>query len=339
MSLIDFFPTPAETAERLVEHAKLASPDAIADFSAGNGSLLHAGKQRWPGAEVIATDIHPALTRKLKAANPSWHVGTCNFLHAPSMAACRPLQANRRRVDVVLLNPPFSLRGSRNDLNYSPALRFLINATEFLSERGQICAVMPTGAIYGDRGILAGKFPVDGFRLDVCEVLSRKLFKGCFAEAAIVTVERGIIESSSSEASNVPNVLRGSVQVHNARSSRSVKALPFVHSTNLQEGKVLSDFCSVQTGVVATGPAVLLPRVGRPAKQKVCVLPKGVRVLMSDCVMALPVMTSRQAHALRRSILQNFELVADSYRGTGAPYITKRRLTQLMAKLHGRGGR
>lgn len=49
--------TPGDTAEKLIAAATVSEPNSIADFCAGNGSLLLPALARWPRANLYANDV------------------------------------------------------------------------------------------------------------------------------------------------------------------------------------------------------------------------------------------------------------------------------------------
>src|SRR5688500_551682 len=112
-----------------------------------------AAKARFPNADVIAVDISGAVTKHLKRQRRNWRVYKQDFLTLDGRP--HPLQRYQRRIDLVLLNPPFSCRGARRygaklgdeTLWCSRAMAFLIGSLKYLSDRGEILAIMPNGSM------------------------------------------------------------------------------------------------------------------------------------------------------------------------------------------------
>src|SRR4051794_36808433 len=112
----------------------------VGDVTAGRGSLLDAAGKR-VGAPVgdVGTGVDPAVVRFLRRERPNWTSGLCNILSPVSRRASRCLKGLRFKA--VLLNPPFSYRGSQSrpvlfgDAEYrsSPAAAFVAAAMSLLA--------------------------------------------------------------------------------------------------------------------------------------------------------------------------------------------------------------
>ena len=81
------------------------------------------------------------------------------------------------------------------------------------------------------------------------------------------------------------------------------------------------------------GPAVLLPRVGRPSVEKIAVLDNGVGVAISDCVIALACASDTAALEVRGRLVQKWPRLEQLYTGTGAPYLTVESIHKLLGYL------
>jgi len=108
-----------------------------------------------------------------------------------------------------------------------------------------------------------------------------------------------------------------------AKGEASHNAMPLIHTTelepeilNLCARKVENKWKSVR------GPAVLLPRVGRPYSHKVKLYLREEEAVLSDCVIALCCGTSKEARDLQALLLQNWNMLKRQYGGTCAKYIT-----------------
>lgn len=337
----DFYPTPATIASRVAAAASIAMPALVADFSAGDGSLLRAANARWPSAGVIATDIQSKLVRQIKVANPTWLVGTCNFLLERSVRSCKPLTGRQGKIDVVLLNPPFSAKGQVGVLGGGPrssiALRFLLRASAYASQEAEICAILPISCLYGEKDRNARSRLESDWSMDLVERLPRGSFPGCFAEAAIVRLVRR--PSGSETSAEIPSlvnqctIIRGRVHVHTAKAKRGGPRVEFIHSTNLVNGRVSKSELQVAPVHVITGPAVLIHRVGRPSKSKICILEAGRRVQLSDCVIAIQAGDQGEVDSIFELLMSHYMVLKSAYIGTGAPFITVSRLNQLLPTL------
>ena len=145
--------TPQDTSRELVQAAKLISPVTVADFCAGTGSLLQAAKERWPDAKYFANDIDIKVIKSV----PDVVWNSSDFLNQNFDATTQLEFPNC--FDLILLNPPFSLenthhshaRGKFSNINCSVAFAFLFTALNYLSESGELLAVMPTSTLKSER--------------------------------------------------------------------------------------------------------------------------------------------------------------------------------------------
>lgn len=106
-----------------------------------------------------------------------------------------------------------------------------------------------------------------------------------------------------------------------------------VHTTHLCQGKVRLDGASADGSVVVLPPAVLLPRVGTPRYDKVALYDQGPPILLSDCVVALRCCSSDHAIAVQTALVEHFSTLAGLYTGTGARYLTMKRLAAFLCHL------
>jgi len=112
---IDCIYTPSALAREMVDAAGvcLNGGHLIADFAVGSGELLIAACERWPLASIVATDIDRVETQLLKKQNSGWQIGRCDFLNPKSKNASPILRKLVDRINLILLNPPFSCRGGK----------------------------------------------------------------------------------------------------------------------------------------------------------------------------------------------------------------------------------
>ncbi len=340
----DFHPTPSHVADRLVGYVENELPKTVADFSAGAGSLLLAAQKRWPHAKKIATDIQGGMVGKIRSSFPAWDAGRCDFLNRASVRSCKALRGREGAVDVILLNPPFALSERKSSIggggrDPTVALQFLERATHYGSPGAEICAILPDSCLYNEKDEGVRKLIEMRWVLRNLGRPGRKTFSDCSAESTIVHLRRRSGQDTRHvvEASANPKIqlVRGITHVHAANRSSCVSAMPMVHSTNLREGRICGDMDTVLSNNFFEGPAVFVHRVGRPSPQKVSVFDGRMRVVLSDCVIALPTRSLSDAVSLRNRIVDNFELLASAYIGTGAPFITLGRLREVLHRMGG----
>lgn len=344
--------TPAELATQLVGSVQLRSPQVIADFTAGEGSLLDAASARWPSARLVATDIDSYAVSQLRERGERWAVGQCDFLSSRSRAACRVLRGLAGTADLVLLNPPFSVRGARrvtvchanHPLQCSPAMAFVLNAISFLRPGGEARLILPAGTLVSIRDQDAWKAIGEQYSVGVIGHAGRGSFPSCASSGVLVAIrppERNaepIPNLYGADLSSKPGcrinvqMTRGGFQMHRVRDDNDGPVL--VHSSELQDGRVILNGRRGQgrTPTVCS-PAVLLPRVGRLTPQKIAVFEGMTRVMLSDCVLAVVPDDIKRASELRSLMIESFDRLETMYVGTGAPHITLCRLASFLSAI------
>ena len=334
--MIDQHYTSNELAHTMVESLPANfCPSSVADFAAGEGSLLAAALVKWPNLKVIANDLSPANARELRGKYPNGLISTANFLRERSVRSSK-FSALAGKVDLILINPPFSQRGiPPADLEIlgqryrvGVAVAFLYRALQFISENGLLMAILPDGCLAGERDAAAWQAIRNQFRVDIIRDNARSAFSGVRARTSLVRISRA--ESCSKSPSILTTTLdgkeiklkRGRCQMHTVSDHRSAGGVPLVHTTDLENGKVGKRGVLVAGFPKIRGPAILFPRVGRITPGKVTILESGRVVSLSDCVIGLTCSTRKEADKVHARILHNWADFASAYRGTGAPYIT-----------------
>ena len=72
-----------------------------------------------------------------------------------------------------------------------------------------------------------------------------------------------------------------------AKKPRPGKERPLPHTTSVRNGTIGQQFKTTQPGRMLNGPAVLLPRVGKPKLSKMVVFEPTEKTYISDCLIAL----------------------------------------------------
>src|SRR5207245_7651993 len=104
-----------------------------------------------------ATDVDKLAVARLRAAHPTWRIGRCNFLDPRSVAHSPLANPNTTVLDAVVLNPPFSCRGSHRvtvhvrgtNVGSSVAMAFVLRAFVFFSPHGPRAALLPADCLAG----------------------------------------------------------------------------------------------------------------------------------------------------------------------------------------------
>jgi predicted RNA methylase len=323
----------------------------VADFAAGDGALLRAAAERWPKASLVATDIDPRVVRSLRASNPDWRVGRVDFLKEQSRARSALVRSMMGRVDLALLNPPFSCRGgtrvtvrSGGDLaTCSVAMAFVIQGLNYLSTRGELRAVLPASVLFSQKDANARRLIRAQADLVTLAEYGRDTFERCYPSTVLVCAKKTgeVLQPKFPAPESIPSpaplgqieLIRGSIPMHEVRASRARDAIPLVHTTDLGYRTVRPRLRVRRRGRSVSGPAVLMPRVGMPSVEKVGLHVSRSEVLLSDCVFALRCGSQRQAMLVRSAIRMEWGKFRDIYRGTCAPYTTLGRLAEALRRI------
>jgi predicted RNA methylase len=337
--------TPPALAASLIEAVSRPMPTVIADFAAGRGDLLRHAAQQWPTARIIANDLDSAAVRYLRRRWSAWITRKSDFLALTSPT--QKLHEFYGKVDLVLMNPPFSCRGASahfvtfrdHAFRCSTALAFLIAALPFLSADGELLAIVPKGCLQSEKDSASWQVLRTMFHVSIVTEVARGVFSGCAVKSAVLRLSARsrfrlrVVPLPASGAIDGIIVQRGTLPLHRAvlRRRKSVRlAFPFVHTTSLRNNAIENTPWTDARRSVVVGPAVLLSRVGRPDQRKIAMLERGGAVVLSDCVIALRCVSDTAAIALTDKLISNFPLLSDAYGGTCAPYLT---LTGLRAVL------
>lgn len=346
----DRFYTPPFVAQRLLEGIADSFYGHVGDFAAGAGSLLEAAAARWPRANVFATDHDSAAIRRLRRIHPAWSVGRCDFLSRRSRSASPILDRVAGRVDLLLMNPPFSYRGGERysvsiggeELSCSRAAAFLATGIGYLRNGGRLVAVVPASSPWSDRDSRFYRHLALNGDFKVRETLGRDVFTEAASRTSIIEfrrdqpVERLIaVRRRDPPAVTIDCRLVRGVTNNPSRSTPTKHGRSrFVHTTEMRQhlARVRLELTS-GIGRRVVGPAVLLPRVGNPSVGKICIYNARVSAKLSDCVFGLAFQSLSDAALAHRRILRAPALFRRLYSGTCAPYTTVLRVQQYLAAL------
>ncbi|MBN8600341.1 MAG: N-6 DNA methylase [Planctomycetes bacterium] len=349
----DQFFTPKNLAFAAVRAAKIRKVQIVADFAAGHGDLLAAAIDRWPSCQIFANDIDPLCARTLRKLKSIHSVSCCDFLDERSRKASKILKSLLNACDIVLLNPPFSGRGSAaciaesraGRIRCSRAFAFVLTAFDYLKMGGELIAILPPSCLSSSKDARCRDLIMSMASMTVIKRFSKSTFMGCSASTVVVRFKK----SDNSTAITPPNMtispkigsrtltvrlIRGCIPVHRALNGLAGTKFPFVHSTEIVGQKITCCDRYVDLGSrLVSSPSVLITRVGSQKTAK-CAIYLGRRKLaLSDCVIALECDSIEVADKVRRRLCDNWETVAASYEGTCAPYITIEGLVRLLRSL------
>ena len=349
---IDEFDTPPLLAAKIIQVADRLcynEPRTVADFAVGTGELLAAAKLRWPNSAVFGCDISPERVSNITQARADWTIAQCDFLDCSSRNSLSSLEIIKSGVDLAVLNPPFSARGgTRVEVDFdgqnvrcSPAMAFVLLASQYLRTDGNLVVLLPSGALKADRdqGAREALRQLGEFRA-IPRTTER--FPGGSLNVTIAYLRRGPPTTASCDFT-VPKsramrsrirVLRGTLQNNQVPVCVEGGRIPLVHSTELQGYKLQVGQREVPSGTRSiSGPAVLIHRVGRPREDKIAYVSKGSRFAITDCVVALLCPNEHECLRLHRSLIEQFSLLEENYIGSGAPYITIKRVQRVLHNL------
>jgi tRNA1(Val) A37 N6-methylase TrmN6 len=349
----DQFFTPEALAISVVRAARNRKVRLVADFAAGHGDLLAAAINRWPSCKIVANDIDPSCTRKLRISDFVHAVSQCDFLDERSRKTSRTLSKLKSACDVVLLNPPFSGRGSTafvsNSINgqirCSRAFAFVLTAFDYLRVGGELVAILPQSCLTSEKDYACREFVQSVSCMTVIERFSKSTFYGCSASTVVVRFRKGDVKCSEIIAdvelskykgfeTFIVRLVRGCLPVHRALDGLAGTRFPFVHSTEIVGPEVtcFDRFVDVGSRCVSS-PSVLITRVGSQKAAKCSVYLGKERIVLSDCVIALECDSVQSARKVSSRLVENWELVASHYEGTCAPYITMDALIRMLRRL------
>jgi hypothetical protein len=352
---MDSIYTPTELAETMVRHAGRNPHAVIADFAVGGGELLRAAATRWPAAKLFGLDLNTRAVLRLTKSHPTWVLACCNFLSSKSRDRSPRLRAIKGKVSLALLNPPFSHRGWHRcsatlngcSTNCSQGLAFVVTALSYMASRAEVLAILPAGTLHSEMDQSAWALIDLHCQRQVLGTNGDRTFPGRLPKTVIVKLRLGTRRKNPPphpttnrypEPRRHPkfNVIieRGKVDMPSLNLAPVRSAVPLVHSTELDE--CCADLTRRRTGSDKASldhHAVLIPRVGRPNRLKVCLCPRNGPIALSNCVIAMKCRTKNDAITLHKTLLRNWPTLKGIYTGTCAQYITLKRLRTFLHTL------
>lgn len=214
-------------------------------------------------------------------------------------------------------------------------MAFVVNSIPFLQTDGTILAVLPDGCLVSKHDEPVWSALRKQFKVEMIRDNARSAFRGVRARTCLVRLTKLSMPLAAPEHISSPPelaIVRGRVQMHSRKVVSSRTGKPLVHTNHLQNGVVTSSGMHV-VGTVLTGPALLFPRVGLVTPGKLCMLSKGRRVTLSDCVLGVACESETEVELLRQMVLSDWPTFASAYRGTGAPYITLERASRVLSEI------
>ena len=274
-----------------------------------------------------------AAVRALHRRHPTWVLSEANALTTSAWTRTRAGQASKN-CDLIMLNPPFSMvrtRGVRipigdETMRCSVAMAHVAIALQ-MSRPRVACAIVPESLMSSELDAAARSAIRQNYSSEILGRLTNSTFQGARANALMMSFSRRTAavpaRSAPTRVCDLDFVLRGGLPVHEARTDRA--GLPFLHSTDTtRDVSALRRVRPIERGVL-TGYAILLPRVGVPARA-LPVIQAVERVQLSDCVIAIKCTSKRHAELVKTRIELRWRSFERLWLGTGARYVTMSRL-------------
>lgn len=345
MSGPDSFYTPTPLAEKLVGYVVARQPRSAIDFCVGDGDLLKAVAKSFEGLQLYGTDISSKALQKLAVDCPDIVLGECDFRDDESINALQFLHKNR--FDLILLNPPFTCKGSvvehlefeGEEFKVSTAMLFTMRALRYLSDQGGLYAILPISCVYSEKDRNAWDYLQKHYNACVLEEPKRVYFRNCAPNIVLVYAGQYPMKLQQTaevvdfSALPVTSIVRGCVHMQSPSYSRKRDSIPLIHTTNIQKGKLVNmKKIFPYEHLKVDGFGVVIPRVCNPNPGKIALLDGSQSYALSDCVIVLRTDTMEAAERVRTHILNNWQDFITLYKGTGAQYTTLARVKRVFGK-------
>lgn len=334
---IDNFYTPAWLAEIFAAFLPAGLSGGVLDPTVGAGALLRAVQDRF-GDRVtpLGIDIHPAVVRQLRVAEPEWVVSNADLLIASSRRNSKAWRLAKSNLAAVVINPPFSHRGMGGAIvsygtfegRVAPAMHFVVELLTHLSPREGYLAILPDGAFEAERHRALWAEIERQYLVERLDRFKANSFNGARVSTSLIRLTNGQTPNVSSEQPQIRpsnggrctcvEVIRGRVPVHTLRGGISSEPVPFLHTTNLLHHPSAGGLVGPMR-LADQAPLVILTRVGRWSRP---IIVDIGRVVLSDCLIGVRPRMRTELHRLRKSIDSESLRFQAGYRGTGAQYLT-----------------
>lgn len=333
----DSFYTPQTLAKILISSIKKRNIKSIADFCVGEGDLLIAAKGKWKNAQFYGNDISRKVIQSLKRKHTSWKLGNCDFLDSNSKGKSNLFN---KKFDLILLNPPFTCKGSsihiinfdNKEYHTSTAMAFFVESIKYLNNDGILYAILPQSIAYSQKDERIREHLFKNYNFKIFSERNNQGFENCTPNIVLAAVNDKNVNSLikpfpriNTKINNI-EVVRGRLGMHKIKNARK-NTLPLIHSTNIRKNSIINIKYNVRINYsIINGPAILICRVGQPSVEKICLVPARKKYALSDCIIGIKVKTEEDCKRLKQIIFNNWDNFSNLYKGTGAKYITIKRL-------------
>ena len=340
MKSLDSYYTPIPLADKLVSYVTEKNIAKAIDFCVGDGVLLKSVRKRFDNVKLFGTDISSEVIDKISNENSDWTVGVCDFRNSESIKELDFLIDTK--FDLIMFNPPFTCKGSciehiiieNKEYKVSTAMAFVMSALDFLSSQGGLYAILPISCVYSQKDRVAWHYLQTHYNACVLEEPKRVYFGDkCSPNIALVYIGHQIRTGYKSDPVadfsdlRVKKVVRGRTRMQNLFYSNNKKALPLIHTSNIQKGELVNLKRILQDDHNAIdGFGVVIPRVCNPNSPKVALLEGKRKYILSDCVIVLLADNQETAIQIKEYVVNNWMSFKSIYKGTGAQYTTLERV-------------
>lgn len=346
--MVDKYYTPPEIAHSIVEAVpETESVSTVVDPTCGYGSLLDAADLCFPDASIIGFDIDKNAIDKVKNIHSTWYLDSIDITNESSRSKSS-LFNEINNIDVVLLNPPFSMgtegyakriHTEQGIISCSRAFYYVLICIKCFSPNVGLFCLLPESTMFSELDSKVRDLLSENYSIEIVDNVNRSQFKGSNANTLIVSIVKDKSDNNHIDYVSHNNttcdlnglMVRGGLQVHERNKKNDGKAR-FLHTSHfcyVKDGSLeqLPHVEPINRGLVK-GEMVVLPRVGNPSSYEPLVLKSKNLIQLSDCVVALfPVDETSTSDIVR--IVSSIGM-SNIYKGTGPKYVTLRRLTSLL---------
>ena len=295
---------------------------------------------------VVANDLCKDTLALLNEEN--WSKFNVNFLDS-NLIANSGLKFFEKKIDLILLNPPFSQRGVKpilwEELDYKItsglALNFIYRSLAFLKPSGFLVAVVPNGCLTSERDKMALDYLKKNYIFQVIAQNKEACFDKVKVKTSIILIENNrphkeLLDNSCKILNLKSKVFRGKFQMHTLKEKLDKTGFPLIHTTSLKNHQIelLNAPIVTSPNSLIKGPAVIFPRVGNFNQDKVCILAPESEVVISDCLFSIECKSEKEAQILKEIVHLNWKSFKENYSGTGAVYTTLKKVDFFFTKLY-----
>ena len=245
--MVDSYYTDSVLADKLIGYIPTdIEIHDVADFCVGGGELLNAALRRYPSLNCTGVDTDLTAIERLRSDNPQWRVIHEDFLNIEQISS----KLNDEKFDLIVLNPPFSCKGSQIkksvfdgiDFKTSTSMAFVLNALNYLRKDGIMLCILPISVIYSQKDRVVWNYLNSKYNAHLLTEIERYSFNGCSPDIVLVSINYNYHNKDKKLiASITPSITmkinRGHLSMHKVCNTPH-GLLELVHTTNLSDNKI-----------------------------------------------------------------------------------------------------